>query len=59
MNKENVFYENYDQEADEYFDALNSYNLLSYEELVERELNSECDYDCSNCPDCPYCEYNN
>ena len=52
MNKENEFFENYDQEADEYFDALNS-DILSYEELVERELNAECDYDCSYCPYCP------
>ena len=59
MIKENVFFEPYDQETDDFFDALNSYSTVSYEELVERELNSDCDYDCSSCPNCPYCEYNN
>ena len=59
MLNENVFFENYDQDTEDFFDALNATEIISYEKLVEQELNAECDYDCSSCPNCPFCEYNN
>ena len=52
------FFEAYEPEVDDYFDALDT-EYLSIEALIEKEATADCDCNCEDCPNYCYCPYFN